>query len=198
MWLVCIVARVCEILCTRFNVIYFLINPLYPHTLGKHEKGKWNLRLTHLCCCFVTQFSEFSNLYKLKSVLFSNHNRKPLEWPLMTTLEQKDCVLFPMYVTVSPHRRTTEHCRGINDFTTWGGGIRVFTEDPLCSLFQCSSPTIRIVKSAEGSECGERTGHYESATPFPDSQLWFTDRRHSQTDPRSSRIYPAWKLYFKI
>lgn len=167
MWFLCIVARVCENLFNCFHVIYFPINLLFPHTLGIHSNGWWKLRLTHLCCCFVTQFSEFNNLYLLYSVLFSNHKRKrninikwqhhaerkPLEWPPMTPLELKDYVLYPLYVTVSPHRRTTQHCRGLSNLII-GGGVGIFTpEDPSRLLFQRIRPTIKIVKSTVSNEC---------------------------------------------
>lgn len=65
-------------------------------------------------------------------------------------------VLYALYATISPHRRTIQHCRGINNLTTWGGGeeVRLFTpEDPPRSLFHCVRPTVRIVKSAVGYEC---------------------------------------------
>lgn len=41
--------------------------------------------------------------------------RKQLEWPLMTTLELKDYVLYTAYATI-------QHCRGISNLTTRGAG----------------------------------------------------------------------------
>lgn len=71
---------------------------------------------------FVLLFRKRNTNIKWQHHAEVQRERQPLEWPLMTTLELKDYVWYALYATISPHRRTIQHCRGINNLTTWGGG----------------------------------------------------------------------------